>query len=135
MAAIMVALYPNASFAQPVEDKESADSFTREGSLGKVEGTSKVKFNGDSLKGYIADAKYILTSPSRWEKSDWLRFSLVAGTTIGLYALDRKSPSKGYYLNKNKISSDTTEGPQCKISTLPSFPSLEKNWFISFSYV
>jgi len=40
------------------------------------------------LKGYIFDTKSILTSPLRWEQSDWLKFSLVAGTTAGLIALD-----------------------------------------------
>ncbi len=83
----MAALYPDTSFAQSAEDKESAQSFNP-GSLGKVEGTSEVKFNKDYLKGYVSDSKYIVTSPLRWEKSDWLKFSLVAGTTIGLFALD-----------------------------------------------
>jgi membrane-associated phospholipid phosphatase len=85
--AIMAPLYPNISFAQSAEDQESAESFAP-GSLGKVEETNEVKFNQDYLKGYISDTKYILTSPLRWEKSDWLKFSLVAGTTIGLYIYD-----------------------------------------------
>ncbi len=87
--AIMTVLYPNTSSAQSIEDKESAESFNL-GSLGKVEETSEVEFNKDYLKGYISDTEYILTSPLRWEESDWLKFSLVAGTTIGLFALDEE---------------------------------------------
>jgi membrane-associated phospholipid phosphatase len=89
IVAIMATLYPNTSLAQSAEDKESAESFNS-GSLGKVEETNEIKFNKDYWKGYISDTKYILTSPLRWEKSDWLKFSLVAGTTIGLFALDHE---------------------------------------------
>ena len=84
---LVIALYPNISFGQSAEGKESTESFVQE-SLGKTEGTSEVKLGKDYLKGYISDTKSILTSPSRWEQSDWLKFSLVAGTTIGLFALD-----------------------------------------------
>jgi len=84
---LVIALYPNISFGQSAEGKESTESFVQE-SLGKTEGTSEVKLGKDYLKGYISDTKSILTSPSRWEKSDWLKFSLVTGTTIGLFTLD-----------------------------------------------
>ncbi len=87
MVVLLMALYPNISFGQSAEGKEPSESFGQE-SLGKTEGTSEVKLDKDYLKGYISDTKSILTSPSRWEKSDWLKFSLVAGTTIGLFALD-----------------------------------------------
>lgn len=56
----------------------------------EIEGRPKgVELNKDYLQGYITDTKSILTSPSRWEKADWLKASLVAGVTIGLYAYDR----------------------------------------------
>jgi hypothetical protein len=60
IVAIMTATYPNISFAQSVENKESAESLNRE-SLGKAEGTNEVKFNKEYLKGYIYDTKSILT--------------------------------------------------------------------------
>jgi membrane-associated phospholipid phosphatase len=87
IAAIMGLLYPQISLAQPAEDNESGESFNPE-SPGKVEGTSEAEFIKDYLKGYISGSKYILTSPFRWDKSDWLKFSLVAGSTVGLFALD-----------------------------------------------
>ncbi len=83
----IMAMSTNTPFAQSVENKESAESINPE-SPGKAEGTTQVKFDKDYLKGYISDTKSILTSPLRWEQSDWLKFSLVAGTTAGLFALD-----------------------------------------------
>ena len=74
MVFLLIALYPNISFGQSAEGKESAESFVQ-GSLGKTEGTSEVEFGKDYLKGYIFDTKSILTSPARWEQSDWLKFS------------------------------------------------------------
>jgi membrane-associated phospholipid phosphatase len=41
-------------------------------------------------KGYIEDTGEIVTSPARWEGSDWIRASLVVGMTVGLYALDQE---------------------------------------------
>ncbi len=87
IVAILAVICPPISFAQSAENKESAESLNPE-SLEKTGGTNEVKFNKDYLKGYIYDSKDILTSPLRWETSDWLKFSLVAGTTIGLFALD-----------------------------------------------
>ena len=42
----------------------------------------------DYWQGYISDTKSIITSPSRWEKSDWLTATLVMGTTLCLYVFD-----------------------------------------------
>jgi membrane-associated phospholipid phosphatase len=87
MVVLMMTLLLNESFAQSAEGKGSPEPLNQR-SPGKGEGTSEVELNRDYLKGYIADTEYILTSPSRWEKSDWLKASLVAGATIGLYAYD-----------------------------------------------
>lgn len=40
-------------------------------------------------QGFITDTKDIVTSPSHWEKSDWLMTSLVLGSTLGLFVLDK----------------------------------------------
>lgn len=40
-------------------------------------------------KGYISDTKTIITSPSHWDSRDWIKASLFAGVTIGLYAFDQ----------------------------------------------
>lgn len=39
-------------------------------------------------KGYISDTKSIITSPIRWDISDWVKTSLVMGITLGLFAYD-----------------------------------------------
>lgn len=48
-----------------------------------------VSLNSQYFKGYITDTKDILTSPLRWDRNDWLKASLVVGTTLGLYAFDK----------------------------------------------
>ncbi len=42
----------------------------------------------DYWKGYVSDTKSIITSPLRWQGSDWLTATLVTGTTFCLYIFD-----------------------------------------------
>ena len=49
-----------------------------------------LNLNGDYFEGYISDIKGILTSPSHWQRSDWIKASLIAGITAGLYTQDQK---------------------------------------------
>ncbi len=53
-----------------------------------VKEDNKIELNSDYLKGYFTDTRDIVTAPLRWEKNDWLKASLVAGITLGLYVLD-----------------------------------------------
>ena len=48
------------------------------------------RLNKEYWKGYVSNTKEIFTSPTRWEKSDWMKFSLIAGITAGLYAGDQE---------------------------------------------
>jgi hypothetical protein len=50
--------------------------------------TTPVELNGDYFKGYLTDTGNILTSPARWDRSDWLEASLVMGVAVGLYTQD-----------------------------------------------
>jgi len=50
--------------------------------------TAPVELNGDYFKGYLTDTGNILTSPARWNRSDWLKASLVMGVAVGLYTQD-----------------------------------------------
>lgn len=50
----------------------------------------KVELDKEYLKGYFTDLGSLLTSPLRWDGEDWLKASLVAGITIGLYIYDEK---------------------------------------------
>ena len=47
-----------------------------------------IGLNSKYFKGYISDTKNIVTSPAGWNKNNWLKASLVAGVTLGLYAFD-----------------------------------------------
>ena len=47
-----------------------------------------VVLNKEYVTGYWTDTKNILTSPARWDSSDWLEASLVLGTAVGLYTQD-----------------------------------------------
>jgi membrane-associated phospholipid phosphatase len=49
-----------------------------------------VHFNGDYFRGYVTDFTDIVTSPARWDGSDWLTATLVAGVATGLYENDVK---------------------------------------------
>jgi membrane-associated phospholipid phosphatase len=49
-----------------------------------------VEFNRDYFKGYATDFKSIVTSPVRWDASDWLTATLVTGAAVGLYENDGK---------------------------------------------
>jgi len=39
-------------------------------------------------RSLLSDSKTILTSPSKWERGEWIRAALVAGVTVGLYGFD-----------------------------------------------
>ena len=49
-----------------------------------------LKLNFDYFEGYISDIKSILIPPSHWQRSDWIKASLIAGITAGLYTQDQK---------------------------------------------
>lgn len=51
---------------------------------------SSVDLNKAYLMGYGTDFKNIVTSPARWETSDWITATLVAGIGVGLYDNDTK---------------------------------------------
>lgn len=62
----------------PVREKQDASN------------EAPVEFNTDYVKGYGRDFKRMVTSPARWDTSDWITATLVAGAAIGLYENDAK---------------------------------------------
>jgi len=48
----------------------------------------KMKLDVNYVKGIFSDARYALTSPFRWDSSDWVTASLVAGGTGVFFLLD-----------------------------------------------
>ncbi|MGE5172684.1 MAG: phosphatase PAP2 family protein [Betaproteobacteria bacterium] len=49
-----------------------------------------VEFNKDYFKAYVTDFKSIITSPGRWDSSDWITASIVTGISVGLFTQDDK---------------------------------------------
>jgi hypothetical protein len=49
-----------------------------------------VEFNKAYFKGYVTDFKTIVTSPARWDASDWITATVVTGATVVLYENDAK---------------------------------------------
>lgn len=47
-----------------------------------------INLNKDYLKGYIKDTGALITSPSSWDGSDWIKATIFVGITAGLYAFD-----------------------------------------------
>ena len=48
----------------------------------------KIKLDTHYFKSLFSDAGYVLTSPPRWERSDWVKASLIAGVTGAFFVLD-----------------------------------------------
>ena len=48
-----------------------------------------LKLNGEYFKGYLTDSKKMLTSPMRFERSEWIKLSLVLGGGLTLYLFDK----------------------------------------------
>jgi hypothetical protein len=79
----------NTSLAQPSETMLLSANSNKTVNAEEKPGEKDVYITDkDYWQGYISDTKSILTSPSRWEKSDWLTASLVMGTTLCLYVFD-----------------------------------------------
>ncbi len=96
----------NIAFASTDETVKPADGVSKENQDAHDHTQAgEVKFNKEYFKGFIADTEDILTSPARWDKSDWITASLVAGTTIGLYVNDDKIKD-WVQRNKNTTSQD-----------------------------
>lgn len=47
-----------------------------------------LKLDKKYLKGFLTDSINILTSPARFERAEWIKVSLVFGTTAALYLFD-----------------------------------------------
>jgi len=80
----------NVSFAQPPQAKWFSGYYSPTVQTQENQ-TKEANFEsgGDYLKDFISDSKSTLTAPLRWDKSGWIKASLVAGITAGLYACDQ----------------------------------------------
>lgn len=63
----------------------------------------EIKLNKDYLKRCFSDTKHIITSPLHWTKSDYIKASIVAGLTGGLYFNDQNIKNWAQK-NRNNVS-------------------------------
>lgn len=83
--------------------------------------TSSVELNGDYFVGYLTDTKNILTSPARWDSSDWLEATIVTGVAVGLYTQDDKIQT---WVDKHKNPSTQHWADAAKTIGTYSIPAL-----------
>src|SRR5450756_442193 len=77
-AALVFAVLFSASFSAATEPGQPADQ------------PQQIELNKEYFTGYWTDMKNILTSPARWDSSDWLEASIVMGVSVGLFTQDDK---------------------------------------------
>ena len=61
----------------------------------------KYEMNFDYFKGFLADTAHIVTSPLRYNSSDWMKVAVVLGTTGILLAVDEDAQD---FFQRNKSS-------------------------------
>jgi membrane-associated phospholipid phosphatase len=83
--------------------------------------TTSVELNKDYFTGYLTDTGNILTSPARWNSSDWLEASLVTGIAVGLYTQDDHTQR---WVQKHKNATTSNLADDAKKLYLLSFPAI-----------
>jgi membrane-associated phospholipid phosphatase len=83
--------------------------------------TTPVELNGDYFMGYLTDTGNILSSPARWNQSDWLEASLVMGAAVGLYTQDDHIQR---WVQKHKNATTSNLADDAKKIYLLSFPAI-----------
>lgn len=89
VALLLIATITGTSFTQSLKSELSFNPPYQQ-TRTEYNYSKELKLNGDYFEGYVSDIKNILTSPSHWERSDWIKASLIAGITTGLYTQDQK---------------------------------------------
>jgi membrane-associated phospholipid phosphatase len=68
----------------------------------------KTKLDSNYFKGIFSDVGYALTSPLRWDSSDWGTASIVAGVTGGLFLLDDEIKN-AFQNNRSSTTDDVSK--------------------------
>jgi hypothetical protein len=97
-------VFVDVSLSQSPKARSSSD-FLDQVSQAKDGTDEKAELNKDYWKGYVTDTKSILASPLSWQRADWIKASLVAGITLGLYAYDEDIQHR-VQENRNDTSDD-----------------------------
>ncbi len=89
LVALSMAAIAGASFTQSLKS-ELSFNLSYQQTQTEYNHSKELRLNGDYFEGYISDIKSILISPSHWQRSDWIKASLIVGITAGLYTQDQK---------------------------------------------
>jgi len=85
---ILILTYISSAHGQEIKTSLQANYATQL-EMNEEAKTSDVHLDKEYFRSYLVDTAYILSSPLRWDKYDWLTASLVVGATVGLYAYDK----------------------------------------------
>jgi membrane-associated phospholipid phosphatase len=85
---ILILTVISSAHGQEIKTSSQADYTSRLETKEEAK-TDDVHLDKEYFKSYLTDTAYILSSPLRWDKYDWLIASLVIGATVGLYAYDQ----------------------------------------------
>ncbi len=77
--------------------------------------------NREYLTGYWSDTKNIMTSPGRWDSSDWTAAAIVAGATAGLFTQDDNIKT---WVQKNKTNTSSRLADDAATMYIYSFPAM-----------
>lgn len=100
VAALAFSVFFRASLSSATDSTLPADQTQQDIQLtGEQPKRSPVVLNREYFKGYWTDTKSIITSPTRWDSSDWIKASAVAGISLGLYTQDDNIKN---WVQKNK---------------------------------
>jgi membrane-associated phospholipid phosphatase len=83
-------LATNLAFAEEEFSASPVDNIQESGQSAEIPQEASVKLNADYFKGYVKDMQGIVTSPARWDASDWVTATVVTGIAVGLYENDAK---------------------------------------------
>jgi membrane-associated phospholipid phosphatase len=83
--------------------------------------TPSTELNSDYFAGYLTDTGRILTSPVRWDSSDWLKASVVTGVAVGLYTQDDRIQT---WVQNHKTTATRNLADIANKTFILSFPAL-----------
>ena len=114
IALVFLVVVTRVAYGEVTETAAPSDAANQKEEIEIKDGKSsassgEVKLNKEYFKGYLTDTKNILTSPARWDTTDWVTFSLVTGAAVGIYFSDDKIMT-WVQDNKNNKTEDFVKG-------------------------
>ena len=93
---------------EPLQEENHIYSYTLSDRTARTSLREKIRLNGNYFKNIFTDAVYVASSPSRWEKSDWVNASVLAGFTGVFFVLDDEI-KEGFQGVRNTTTDDLSD--------------------------